>query len=395
LQFAFLNPALGLLLVTWFDATPAQVGWALAAFNASGFVASLVVPAWADRRQDYLRPMIFSGLFSLALVTVLAITTRIPVVVIALVLLGGPASVGSTLLFAHLRHSGAGPSVVVQTRAWVSVAWVIGPPLATVLISSFGSQAILLAIAAVAVLGIAASAAMLAERSSAQAHRARPPAPDSTDRPASKLVVTLICTSFIVLQATNYVVVSIMGLYVTQRLGLDLVWVTLGVAAALEVPALLLIARLGRRFTSIGLLASGCIAGIGYYLAMTLLTGPVPLLFAQLLNAWFFAAIAGVGLVLFQELIPRPGLASGLYTNTRRLGAIAAGPIIALGSRTALGYSGIFALCAALTAVALVVLVAARRKWRRARFRQQGEPPELITRTGPVVRKREGGTGSR
>jgi SET family sugar efflux transporter-like MFS transporter len=48
LQFAFLNPALALLLVTLFDATPDQVGTVLAVYNASGFVASLVLPAYAD-----------------------------------------------------------------------------------------------------------------------------------------------------------------------------------------------------------------------------------------------------------------------------------------------------------------------------------------------------------
>jgi SET family sugar efflux transporter-like MFS transporter len=100
---------------------------------------------------------------------------------------------------------------------------------------------------------------------------------------------------------------------------------------------------------------------------MTWLTGPVLLLLVQLLNAWFFAAIAGVGLVVFQELIPRPGLASGLYTNTRRLGAVAAGPIIGLGSTTALGYSGIFAICAALTAAALAVVITADRIPERGR----------------------------
>jgi len=76
----------------------------------------------------------------------------------------------------------------------------------------------------------------------------------------------------------------------------------------------------------------------------------------QLLNAWFFAAVAGVGLTLFQDLIPRPGLASGLYVNTRRVGAIIAGPIISLGSATTLGYAGVFLACAAITMVALITL---------------------------------------
>ena len=81
----------------------------------------------------------------------------------------------------------------------------------------------------------------------------------------------------------------------------------------------------------------------------------------QVLNAWFFAVVAEVGLTLFQQIIPRPGLASGLYMNTRRLGAIVSGLIISFGSMTALGYSGIFAVCAALTALALALIGVVRR----------------------------------
>jgi SET family sugar efflux transporter-like MFS transporter len=49
-------------------------------------------------------------------------------------------------------------------------------------------------------------------------------------------------------------------------------------------------------------------------------------------------------------------LASGIYTNTRRLGAVVSGAIISLGSQTALGFGGIFAVCAALTVVALIAV---------------------------------------
>jgi SET family sugar efflux transporter-like MFS transporter len=77
LQFAFLNPALALLLVALFDATPAEVGWVLVVYNASGFVASLVLPAYADRTADYLRPMLACALLTLALAALLAVTTSL------------------------------------------------------------------------------------------------------------------------------------------------------------------------------------------------------------------------------------------------------------------------------------------------------------------------------
>jgi MFS transporter, SET family, sugar efflux transporter len=45
--------------------------------------------------------------------------------------------------------------------------------------------------------------------------------------------------------------------------------------------------------------------------------------------------LAAKARALFQQIIPRPGLASVLYANTRRLGAIVSGPVIALGSISA------------------------------------------------------------
>ena len=50
LQLAFLSPALALILVNLYGATTAQVGWVLAIYNASGFIASLLLPAYADKK---------------------------------------------------------------------------------------------------------------------------------------------------------------------------------------------------------------------------------------------------------------------------------------------------------------------------------------------------------
>jgi SET family sugar efflux transporter-like MFS transporter len=366
-QFAFLNPALALLLVALFNATPAEVGWVLAVYNASGFVASLLVPAYADRANDYLRPMLACGVLTLALSALLAVSTSLPIAVVGLIVLGGPAGVGSSLLFAHLRHSGAGTGDVMNTRAIVSFAWVAGPPLATFIMGALGNRAILLALGAVAVLNVATTAAMIARRPAASVGD-RPRAHAEEDGHLfSKFGVAAVVFAFVALQATNSAAVSIMSLFVTQGLGVDVIWagIALGVSAALEIPALFLIGRLARRYSSRALIASGCVAGIAYYAGMAFVSNPATLIALQVLNAWFFGIVAGVGLTLFQRLIPRPGLASGLYTNTRRVGAIVSGPIIALGSTTALGYQGIFAACAALTVLALLVIVLAGRPSRR------------------------------
>jgi MFS transporter, SET family, sugar efflux transporter len=299
---------------------------------------------------------------------VLALATTLPVATIALVVIGGPAGVGSSMLFAHVRHSGARPSDIVNTRAVVSVAWVAGPPLATFIIGWFGDRAVLLAIAAVAVLNIATTAIMMSHRraaaqAAAAGGRATSAAATPDESPVGRLGVVLITAAFVLLQATNATAMTIMTVYVTETLRLDVMWagVALGVAAALEVPALLLTGRLSSRYTHLGLLATSCLAGIAYYLALAFATGPIMLIALQLLNAWSFAGIAGIGLPLFQQMIPRPGLSTGLYMNTRRIGSIVSGPIIAIGSLTVLGQRGIFLNCAALTVIGLAIIAIASR----------------------------------
>ncbi|RKR12767.1 MFS transporter [Arthrobacter oryzae] len=362
LQFALLNPALALLLVALYNATPADVGWVLAVYNAGGFVAALLVPAYADRVNNYLRPLLVCAGLTLALAGVLASTTSLPVAVIGLIALGGPAGVGVSLLFAHLKHSGAPRADVMKTRAVVSVAWVAGPPLATLIMGTLGNRAILLALAAVAVLNIATTAAMIRRKPQTSSDPQKPSGQDDDGPPLSRAGVAAVVFGFVALQATNSAAVSVMGLFVTGRLGLDVIWagIALGVSAALEIPALLIIGRLSSRFSSYALITSGCLAGIAYYAAMAFVADPVGLIALQILNAWFFAIVAGVGLTLFQQIIPRPGLASGLYMNTRRVGAIVSGPVIALGSMTALGYQGVFVGCAALAVLALGAIALTR-----------------------------------
>jgi MFS transporter, SET family, sugar efflux transporter len=139
-------------------------------------------------------------------------------------------------------------------------------------------------------------------------------------------------------------------------------------AAAIEVPALLIMGRLADRFSHLGLIATSCVAGITYYLGLAFVDGPVALIALQLLNAWCFAGVAGVGLPLFQELIPRPGLSTGLFMNTRRIGAIVSGPVIAIGALSAYGQRGIFLVCAALTLLGLIVIAVAGRLERQPRL---------------------------
>lgn len=381
-QFAFLNPVLALLLVGLFDATPADVGWVLAVYNAGGFVVSLVIPGWADRTGNYLRPMLICAVLTIALAATLAVATSLPVALIALIVLGGPAGVGSTLLFAELRRSGAGIAEVMNTRALVSFAWVAGPPLATFVMGWLGDRSILPVLVGVGILNVVATVLMIRNRRSAPATSSEVSAQQQSEPPEPQRrrvgAIAAIVVAFVILQATNAAVMSIMTLYVTASLGLPVIWggITLGVAALVEIPALWLMGRLSNRFTVHALMISGCLAGILYYVALVFVRDPITLLAIQLLNAWFFAVIGGLGMTVFQQIIPRPGLATGMYMNTRRIGAIVSGPIIAVAAIEPFGYPAVFGLCAVLAVIATLVLIAQHLVAAR-RGAQEPDPPTV------------------
>lgn len=355
LQFAFLSPALALLLSEQTNATEPQIGLALALYNGSGFVASLVIPAWADRRHGYLAGMLGCGILSLALAAVLAWSGSLA----ALVLLGGPAAVASSLFFAFVRHTDAGPAAVMNTRAIVSFGWVAGPPIAMLLAGSAGIRAVPVAVMAIAAAGIVVVAAL---RHVAPRGPAAPTASDDPTVPLSRVRVAAIVVAFVALQAANATVTSSMTLFAVGTLHLAPVWggIALAVAALAEVPALWMLGRLTGRFSALALLGAGCLAGVAFFVALAFVRDPATLVAIQLLNAWFFATVSGVGLTLFQDVIPRPGLASGIYMNTYRVGAIISGGIIATAGGAA-GFSGAYLLCAGLTVLALVIVLLAAR----------------------------------
>lgn len=364
LQFAVLNPLLAVLLVTAYGATPTQVGLVLGAYNTGGFVASLVIPAAADRTGDYLRPLVFCALGGIGLVAVLALTTSLPIVAIALVVLGAPPGVGSTLLFAQLRHTGASPARVIRTRAIVSFAWVIGPPLATLATGAAGTPAALLLLGGISLVNVVTALLLLRRRTVV-------PRKDDAGRPSVLAQLRgrtrwTLMTSFTLLQATNIATVTITTLFVSRDLYAPIVWagVVLGTAALLEIPALLTIGHLHARLPTRLLLGAGWVAGAAYYGLAVLVHAPWQLLALQPLNAWFFATVAGVGLTVFQDAFPNPGLASGLFTNTRRVGAVLAGALIAWLGASPAPYRAVYGAAAAIVTL-VVVLTAVEMHSRR------------------------------
>ena len=109
------------------------------------------------------------------------------------------------------------------------------------------------------------------------------------------------------------------------------------------------------------ILSIASLIGIAYYLGVALVPNGTLLIALQLPNAMFYAVVAGVGLTVFQALIAGAGRASGMLANSQRVGAILAGPLVALGSLGAWGLRAVFLGCAVVTLAAIRLMHATRR----------------------------------
>ena len=112
------------------------------------------------------------------------------------------------------------------------------------------------------------------------------------------------------------------------------------------------------------LILAGGAGGVAYYATVLVAPNIWVLAAAQVLDAFFIAAVSAVGISYMQDLMPgRPGRATTLFTNTFPIGAVLAGPLCGLAQK--FDYRLAYAMCAALCAVGLVLLLVMRTNRRQ------------------------------
>jgi SET family sugar efflux transporter-like MFS transporter len=133
----------------------------------------------------------------------------------------------------------------------------------------------------------------------------------------------------------------------------------LGLCAALEIPLMLLFGALAARRSLRNLVLLGAGLGIAYFAAMTVSTQVWHVAAAQLLNACFIAAVTGLGMSYFQDLMPtRLGRATTMFSNSYRISAMLAG--LVFGAVQVAGYRSSYLLGACLCAAGLILLALIR-----------------------------------
>ncbi|EEW7010623.1 sugar efflux transporter SetA [Escherichia coli] len=325
-------PTLSLYLSREVGAQPFWIGLFYTVNAIAGIGVSLWLAKRSDSQGDRRKLIIFCCLMAIGNALLFAFNRHYLTLITCGVLLASLANTAMPQLFALAREyaDNSAREVVMFSsvmRAQLSLAWVIGPPLAFMLALNYGFTVMFSIAAGIFTLSLVLIAFMLpsvarVELPSENALSMQGGWQDSN--------VRMLFVASTLMWTCNTMYIIDMPLWISSELGLPdkLAGFLMGTAAGLEIPAMILAGYYVKRYGKRRIMVIAVAAGVLFYTGLILFHSRLALVTLQLFNAVFIGIVAGIGMLWFQDLMPgRAGAATTLFTNSISTGVILAGVI--------------------------------------------------------------------
>ncbi|MEL8212495.1 sugar efflux transporter SetA [Escherichia coli] len=325
-------PTLSLFLSREVGAQPFWIGLFYTVNAIAGIGVSLWLAKRSDSQGDRRKLIIFCCLMAIGNALLFAFNRHYLTLITCGVLLASLANTAMQQLFALAREyaDNSAREVVMFSsvmRAQLSLAWVIGPPLAFMLALNYGFTVMFSIAAGIFTLSLVLIAFMLpsvarVELPSENALSMQGGWQDSN--------VRMLFVASTLMWTCNTMYIIDMPLWISSELGLPdkLAGFLMGTAAGLEIPAMILAGYYVKRYGKRRMMVIAVAAGVLFYTGLIFFHSRMALMTLQLFNAVFIGIVAGIGMLWFQDLMPgRAGAATTLFTNSISTGVILAGVI--------------------------------------------------------------------
>ncbi|EET4568533.1 sugar efflux transporter SetA [Escherichia coli] len=325
-------PTLSLFLSREVGAQPFWIGLFYTVNAIAGIGVSLWLAKRSDSQGDRRKLIIFCCLMAIGNALLFAFNRHYLTLITCGVLLASLANTAMPQLFALAREyaDNSAREVVMFSsvmRAQLSLAWVIGPPLAFMLALNYGFTVMFSIAAGIFTLSLVLIAFMLpsvarVELPSENALSMQGGWQDSN--------VRMLFVASTLMWTCNTMYIIDMPLWISSELGLPdkLAGFLMGTAAGLEIPAMILAGYYVKRYGKRRMMVIAVAAGVLFYTGLIFFHSRIALMTLQLFNAVFIGIVAGIGMLWFQDLMPgRAGAATTLFTNSISTGVILAGVI--------------------------------------------------------------------
>ncbi len=278
------------------------------------------------------------------------------------------------------RHpSPADNRIVSAVRMSFTAGWIVGPVAGSWFGAAFGLRALLLANAACLVAQLIPLGTRRIERFRVEVTGPQPQSGSGTRRPdghsartstygtkntLTPLLMFLGCC--VLVMNGDTMKFAFLPLYMANQLhvGDALRGAVIAVQPFLELLLMPVFARLADRFTPIRVLTMAALLGVGAHIAYAISSQVGGLFVGQILMSGVWAAVAGLGITVAQQLCPeRIGLASSMFSSCIPLAGAVGGSVGAFGVGW-LGIPHLFVIPAALTALGFVGFLLTARRFR-------------------------------
>ncbi len=325
-------PTLSLFLSREVGAQPFWIGLFYTVNAIAGIGVSLWLAKRSDSQGDRRKLIIFCCLMAIGNALLFAFNRHYLTLITCGVLLASLANTAMPQLFALAREyaDNSAREVVMFSsvmRAQLSLAWVIGPPLAFMLALNYGFTVMFSIAAGIFTLSLVLIAFMLPSVA-----RVELPSENALSMQGgwqdSNVLMLFVASTLMWTCNTMYIID--MPLWISSELGLPdkLAGFLMGTAAGLEIPAMILAGYYVKRYGKRRMMVIAVAAGVLFYTGLILFHSRLALMTLQLFNAVFIGIVAGIGMLWFQDLMPgRAGAATTLFTNSISTGVILAGVI--------------------------------------------------------------------
>ena len=325
-------PTLSLFLSREVGAQPFWVGLFYTVNAIAGILVSLWLAKRSDSRGDRRKLIMLCCAMAIGNALLFAFNRHYFTLITCGVLLASIANTAMPQLFALAREyaDNSAREVVMFSsvmRAQLSLAWVIGPPLAFMIALNYGFTTMFCIAGGIFAVSLALIALILPSVARVE---------QAADVPVTRVSgwgdknVRLLFIASTLMWTCNTMYIIDMPLWISADLGLPdkLAGILMGTAAGLEIPAMILAGFYVKRFGKRRMMTLAVAAGVLFYIGLIFFHSHVALLALQLFNAIFIGIVAGIGMLWFQDLMPgRAGSATTLFTNSISTGVILAGVI--------------------------------------------------------------------
>lgn len=361
-------PVLSVYLHQEVTPDPMMVGYFYSINSLVSMILSQIVAHYSDRYPNRKRIIAISCLMQLFGSLLFAFNRDYYTLLILGTLIMGLGSAATSQLFAFAReysNTQQRDTTMFNSimRAQLSLAWIVGPPIAYILAEQLGFTFMYIATATILAISILIVVLMLPQTLNSEQKNAKDEPLREEGITSNRRSVILLTIANLLFWTCNSMMFINIPLYLTEirQLPQQLAGVMMGTAAAIEIPVMLLAGYFTRFISKKSLMLLGVFAGMGYYIGLSFAQNEWQFIALQLFNGIFVGILASIGMLYFQDLMPyKMGTATTLFSNTGSGSWIIAGQLAGI-MASQFGYQSTFILAAILCTIAFFVMCFVRK----------------------------------